>query len=263
MGRIEEKFTVLKKEGKKAFIAYLTAGDPDLRTTMKLLATLERSGVDIVEIGVPFSDPVGDGPAIQAASERALKKNVTLDGIFSMIAAFRKHSSMPVILFGYYNPALRYGNERFSATAAASGVDGILVVDLPPEEADELRRFTDPAGLSFITLIAPTTGEKRAKRLAASASGFIYYISVAGVTGTVAPEIDAIRGDIKNLKKITDLPVVIGFGIATPEQAAAAAAAADGVVVGSALVRLIGDKTGSPGLFSDVASFAEKIRRVV
>lgn len=263
MGRIEEKFTVLKKEGKKAFIAYITAGDPDLPTTMKLLFALERSGVDIVEIGVPFSDPVADGPTIQAASERALKKRVTLDGIFSMIAAFRKQSSMPVVLFGYYNPVLHYGTERFAAAARTSGVDGILVVDLPPEEADELRRFTDPAGLSFITLIAPTTGPERTRKLVASASGFIYYISVAGVTGTAAPVIDAIRGDMENLKKTTDLPVVIGFGIFTPEQAAAAAAPADGVVVGSALVRLIGEKGGSADLLPAVASFAAKIRQAI
>ncbi|MEI7673519.1 MAG: tryptophan synthase subunit alpha, partial [Deltaproteobacteria bacterium] len=150
MGRIEKRFTALKKEGKKAFVAYLTAGDPDLETTAKLIPALEAAGVDIVEIGVPFSDPTADGPVIQAASQRALKRGVTLKKILAMIAGLRRISEIPIVLFGYYNPILSYGPARFATDAAASGVDGILVVDLPPEEADELRQYSDPAGLDFI-----------------------------------------------------------------------------------------------------------------
>ena len=164
MGRIEERFKALKKEGRKAFVAYLTAGDPDLETTARLIPALEAAGVDILEIGVPFSDPTADGPVIQAASQRALKKGATLEKILAMIAALRRTSEIPIVLFGYYNPILSYGPERFAADAAAAGVDGILVVDLPPEEADELRRYTDPAGLAFITLIAPTTDPARAAK---------------------------------------------------------------------------------------------------
>lgn len=260
MGRIEEKFGALKKEGKKAFIAYITAGDPDLETTATLVCALEEAGVDIIEIGVPFSDPVADGPVIQAASTRALKNRITIEDILAMIAALRNKSRIPIVLFGYYNPILGYGNERFATVAAASGVDGILVVDLPPEEAAELRRYTDPAGLSFITLVAPTTGPERIRQMVKGAAGFLYYISVTGVTGTAAPVVDDIRSDIVNLKAITTLPVAVGFGISTPGQAAAVAALADGVVVGSALVKLIGEKGKSDDLIPAAASFAAKMR---
>jgi len=263
MGRIEEKFAALKKEGRKAFIAYITAGDPDLRTTALLIPALEKAGVDIIEIGVPFSDPVADGPVIQAASERALKSGVTLEKVFKMIAAVRKKSRLPIVLFGYYNPVLHYGNAAFACSAAASGVDGILVVDLPPEEAEELRRYTDPAGLSFITLAAPTTGRARIRKMVARASGFLYYISVTGVTGTTQPVLADIRSDLEKLKSVAALPIAVGFGISTPEQAASVAALADGVVVGSALVRLIGAKGNSAGLIPAAVSFVEKMRQAI
>lgn len=263
MGRIEEKFDTLKKEGKKAFIAYITAGDPDLRTTGMLVSALEKAGVDIIEIGVPFSDPVADGPVIQAASERALKKGVTMGDILAMIAAIREKSQIPIVLFGYYNPVLHYGNEAFAVAAAASGVDGILVVDLPPEEAGELRRYTDPVGLSFITLIAPTTGRERIGKMVKRATGFLYYISVTGVTGTTTPVVDDIRCDMERLRAITALPAAVGFGISTPEQAANVAELADGVVVGSALVSLIGAKGKDDDLIPAVAAFAGKIRQAL
>jgi tryptophan synthase alpha chain len=176
MGRIEERFTALKNANRKAFVAYLTAGDPEIETTAKLIPALEAAGVDVVEIGVPFSDPTADGPVIQAASQRALKRGATLAKILAMISELRRTSEIPIVLFGYYNPILSYGPEKFAADAAASGVDGILVVDLPPEEADELRRFTDPAGLAFITLIAPTTDPARARKILRGATGFVYYI---------------------------------------------------------------------------------------
>jgi tryptophan synthase alpha chain len=255
MGRIEERFTALKKEGRKAFVAYLT--------TAKLIPALEAAGVDIIEVGVPFSDPTADGPIIQAASQRALKRGATLKKILAMITELRRTSVIPIVLFGYYNPIFSYGPERFAADAAASGVDGILVVDLPPEEADELRQFSDPAGLDFITLIAPTTDPKRARKILRRAAGFVYYISVAGITGTAGPRPDDVRRDAKQLKGMTALPVAVGFGISTPAQAATIAPLADGVVVGSALVRLIGEKGESDDLIPAAASFAAKIRQAI
>ena len=263
MGRIEERFKSLKKEGRKAFVAYLTAGDPDLETTAELIPALEAAGVDMVEIGVPFSDPTADGPAIQAASQRALMRGATLEKILAMIAALRRASGIPIVLFGYYNPILSYGTEKFAADAKTSGVDGILVVDLPPEEANELRRYTDPSGLDFITLIAPTTDPERARKILRRASGFVYFISVTGVTGMAAPRAEDVQRDVDRMKTMTALPIAVGFGISTPEQAAAIAPLADGVVVGSALVRLIGEKGRSADLIPAVSSFAAKIRQAI
>ncbi|MDP1992201.1 MAG: tryptophan synthase subunit alpha [Syntrophales bacterium] len=263
MGRIEERFTTLKKANRKAFIAYLTAGDPDLETTAKLIPALEAAGVDIVEIGVPFSDPTADGPAIQAASQRALKSGATLAKILTMIATLRRTSAIPIVLFGYYNPILSYGPATFAVDAEAAGVDGILVVDLPPEEAGELRRYTDKAGQAFITLIAPTTDPTRARKILRGATGFVYYISVTGVTGTAVPRPDDVQRDLERLKGMTALPLAVGFGISTPDQAAAIAPLADGVVVGSALVRLIGEMSESADLIPAVSSFAAKIRHSI
>ena len=219
--------------------------------------------MDIVEIGVPFSDPTADGPVIQAASQRALAGGATLEKILAMIAGIRRASGIPIVLFTYYNPVLSYGPERFAADAAAAGVDGILIVDLPPEEADELRRYTDPAGLAFISLIAPTTDSRRAATILRQATGFVYYISVTGVTGTAVPSPDSVRQDVARLKGMTALPVAVGFGISTPDQAAAIAPLADGVVVGSALVRLIGERGHNACLMEDVISFAGEIRQAI
>lgn len=263
MGRIEAKFKALKKEGRKALIAYLTAGDPGMEATTQLIPVLEAAGVDIIEIGVPFSDPTADGPTIQAASQRALTRGATLEKILAMIASLRRTCGIPIVLFGYYNPILSYGTRKFAVDAAASGVDGILVVDLPPEESDELRRCTDPAGLAFITLIAPTTDPKRARRILRGAAGFVYFISVTGVTGTAAPRIEEIEQHVQELKTMTTLPIAVGFGISTPAQAAAIAPLADGIVVGSALVRLIAEKGGSGDLNSAVISFTAMIRRAI
>jgi tryptophan synthase alpha chain len=263
MGRIEERFNALKKEGRKAFVAYLTAGDPDLETTARLIPALEAAGVDILEVGVPFSDPTADGPVIQAASRRALKKETTLAKILAMIAGLRKSSEIPIVLFTYYNPILSYGPERFAGDAASCGVDGILVVDLPPEEADELRQYSDPAGLAFITLIAPTTDPARAGKILRGATGFVYAISITGVTGTAVPRPDDVRRYVARLRQMTALPIAVGFGISTPAQAAAIAPLADGVVVGSALVRLIGEKGESAGLIEEACSFAGAIRRAI
>ena len=263
MGRIEARFAALKKGGRKAFVAYLTAGDPDLETTARLIPALEAAGVDVIEIGVPFSDPTADGPVIQAASQRALKGGATLVKILAMIAALRRTSAIPIVLFGYYNPILSYGPDRFAADAAASGVDGILVVDLPPEEAGELRQYTDKAGLAFITLVAPTTDSARVKKILRGATGFVYYISVTGVTGTAAALPDDVRRDVERIHELTPLPVAVGFGISTPAQAAAIAPLADGVVIGSALVRLIAEKGKSADLIPAVSAYAGGIRRAI
>ena len=263
MGRIEARFAALKKEGKKAFVAYLTAGDPDMKTTADLILALEATGVDIIEIGVPFSDPTADGPAIQAASQRALKRGTTLQKILAMIASVRRKSGIPIVLFGYFNPILSYGTEKFAADAKSAGVDGLLVVDLPPEEAGELRLYTDPAGLAFITLIAPTTDPGRIGKILRGAAGFVYFISVTGVTGAAAPRTQDIRRDVGRIKQMTTLPIAVGFGISTPEQAAAIAPLADGIVVGSALVRLIAEKRRSDAVVRAVAALAAKIRRAI
>jgi tryptophan synthase alpha chain len=253
----------LRREGRKAFVAYLTAGDPDLQRTAEMLPALEAAGVDILEIGVPFSDPTADGPAIQAASQRAIGKGTTLGKILAMIAGVRPLIRIPIVLFGYYNPILSYGPVRFAADAAAAGVDGILVVDLPPEESEELRRHTDPAGLAFVTLIAPTTDPVRARKILRGAAGFAYFISVTGVTGTTASRPEDVRKELERIRKMTTLPVVVGFGISTPGQAAAIAPLAEGIVVGSALVRLIAEKAGSPDMIPAVSSFADAIRRAI
>lgn len=260
MGRIEKKFDDLKRKGEKALIVYLTAGDPSLEKTYEMILGLERAGVDIVEIGVPFSDPTADGPIIQAASERALKGGTTLSGILDMIERVRRVSEIPIVLFGYYNPVFIYGNERFAWRAKEAGVDGILVVDLPPEESGELRKFTDKAGIDFISLITPTSDDDRIKKISEEASGFIYYVSVTGVTGTKKPEIADVRKDVERIRRITSLPVGVGFGISTPEQAGKIAEYADGVVVGSAIVRLIEENGNKDDLVEKVVSFAGELK---
>ncbi len=261
MGRIEKKFDDLKRKGEKALIVYLTAGDPSLEKTYEMILGLERAGVDIIEIGVPFSDPTADGPVIQAASQRALKGGTTLPDILDMIERVREVSEIPIVLFGYYNPVFTYGNERFAGRAKEAGVDGILVVDLPPEESGELRKYTDRSGIDFISLITPTSDDDRIKKISEKASGFIYYISVTGVTGTKKPKIAEIKRDMERIRRITSLPVGVGFGISTPEQAGEIAKYADGVVVGSAIVRLIEENSNRDDLVEKVASFAGELKK--
>jgi tryptophan synthase alpha chain len=261
--RIKKTFGALKNNGRKAFVAYLTAGDPNLEKTEELAFALESSGVDVLEIGVPFSDPTADGPVIQAASQHALSNGTTLDQILDMIASLRRQSDIPIVLFGYYNPILAYGNERFAVRASDVGVDGILVVDLPLEESDELRRYTDVYELAFISLIAPTTGLERSRKILARAEGFVYYISIAGVTGTLEPQIDAITADLTAIRGVTTLPVVVGFGIASQRQAREIASVADGIVIGSALIRLIHENSGRHNMVGLVSSFASDIRHTL
>ncbi len=260
MKRIEKKFAELTKKGEKALVAYITAGYPDIETTRALIPALARAGVDILEVGVPFSDPTADGPVIQAASQAALKNGTTLARVLDLVGELRREVETPLVLFSYYNPIFSMGSDAFSKRAAEAGVDGVLVVDLPAEEADELRSQTDPAGIDFISLVAPTTGGERIRKVLKAASGFIYYISVTGVTGTRGPELDETRGNVGTIRTLTRLPVVVGFGVTTPEQARQIGSVADGVVVGSAFVKLIGETSGEPGMTQAVEAYAASLK---
>ncbi len=261
MGRIGHTFESLRAKNEKALIVYLTAGDPSLAITKQLILRLEKSGVDILEIGVPFSDPTADGPVIQAASQRALKTGTTLEGVLKMVAEIRQTSQIPIVLFGYFNPIFAYGVEPFAKAAKQAGVDGILVVDLPPEEAQELRIHTDAAGLDFISLVAPTTGRDRLKNILKNATGFLYYISITGVTGTATPKINDISREVGKIRKLTKMPVAVGFGISNAKQAKEIGAIADGIVIGSAVVKLIDENRNSDDLTEIVCEYVENIKK--
>ena len=263
MGRIGDKFESLRGKKEKALIVYLTAGDPSLEITKKLILGLEKAGVDILEIGVPFSDPTADGPVIQAASQRALKAGTTLEGVLDLVNEVRKVSEIPIVLFGYFNPIFAYGVRKFSQAAHRAGVDGVLVVDLPYEEAKELRIYTDAVGIDFISLIAPTTDGKRLSNIAAAATGFIYYISIIGITGTAAPKIDNIKTEVNKIRKMTKLPIAVGFGISKPQQAREIARFADGIVIGSAVVRLIDENKNNPDLVKIISRYANEIKKTL
>ncbi|HYT58435.1 MAG TPA: tryptophan synthase subunit alpha [Verrucomicrobiae bacterium] len=236
MSRIARTFAELKKRREAALIAFITAGDPDLKTTIRIMRALEEGGADCIEVGIPFSDPTADGPTIQRSSERALKKSITLPAIFHLLREFRRGSALPVILFGYYNPVFRYGLEKFARQAAQAGADGVLCVDLPPEESGELKRWTDAVGLDLIFLLSPTSGPDRVGLVARQGRGYIYYVSVTGVTGARRSFDDNLRAQVARVRKAAALPVGVGFGISTPRQAAWIAGFADAAVVGSALV---------------------------
>jgi tryptophan synthase alpha chain len=267
VNRIEEKFAALKKQGRAALIAFVAAGDPDLPTTLDILRSLERGGADLIELGVPFSDPMADGPTIQRASERALEKGATLPRILRLVREFRRESELPLILFGYYNPFLRFGLKRFTAEAKAAGVDGVLCVDLPPEESGELKRWTEAAGLDAIFLLAPTSDSGRIKLVARHGRGFIYYVSVTGVTGARRRFENHLRAQVARVRRRTSLPVGVGFGISTPAQAAWIASFADAAVVGSALINVMEgagskrEKAARAGHF--VARLKRAMKRVV
>jgi tryptophan synthase alpha chain len=263
MGRIAEKFNMLRERKEKALIVYLTAGDPSLGVTKDLILGLEKSGADILEIGVPFSDPTADGPVIQEASQRSLKAGTTLQSVLDLVADIRRTSQIPIVLFGYYNPIFTYGTKKFAQAAKKAGVDGVLVVDLPREEAKELRKYTDIIGIDFISLVAPTTGMERLRRIAAEAAGFLYYISITGVTGTAAPRIEDIRSEVEKIRKITKLPLAVGFGISNAKQASEIANFADGVVIGSAVVRLIDENKENIHLIKIVTDYVNEIKRAL
>jgi len=246
--RIERRFAGLKKEGRAAFVAFVTAGDPDYATSEKILHGLPAAGADIIELGMPFSDPMADGPAVQASSLRALKSGQTMHRTLDLVRSFRaKDSDTPIVLMGYYNPIYVYPGERFLDEAKTAGVDGLIIVDLPPEADEELCLPAIARGLNFIRLATPTTDAKRLPAVLANTSGFLYYVSITGITGTAAPDVAAVHAHIARIKKATRLPVAVGFGISTPAQAKALAAGADGVAVGSALVNAIRDSLGPNG----------------
>jgi tryptophan synthase alpha chain len=236
-GRIERRFAALKEANRAALIPYLCAGDPDPQTSAELIAGLPEAGADLIEIGMPFTDPMADGPTIQAGSLRALKAGMTLAGTLELVRGFRRRDAKtPVVLMGYYNPIYRYGPERFLDDARAAGVDGLIVVDLPPEEDDELCLPALAKGLCFIRLATPTTDDRRLPKVLGNTSGFIYYVSMTGITGVGAPVVDVVAQAVARLRRHTSLPVAVGFGIRTAEQAADIAKVADAAVVGSALV---------------------------
>lgn len=238
--RLSSTFSALRAAGRTAFIPYITAGDPDLATTGAILDAMAEAGADVIEIGVPFSDPMADGPVIEAAMGRALAKGATLDGVLSVLAGFRaRYPAVPVVLFGYLNPLMRRGLAAACDALAEAGGDALLVVDLPPEEALELTRHTKARGLDFIALFTPTSDAARIERIAEEASGFAYYVSMGGVTGDALTDLEAVAARVTEVRALTGLPVCVGFGVRTPEDATRVAKFADGVIVGTALVDLI------------------------
>jgi tryptophan synthase alpha chain len=246
--RIDIKFAALKHRGRAALVTFVTGGDPDFATSLKIIEGLPKAGADVIEIGMPFTDPMADGPAIQEAGLRALKGGQTMVKNLALVHAFRnKDQTTPIVLMGYYNPIYVYGVERFLEDAKVAGVDGLIVVDLPPEEDDELCIPALDAGLNFIRLATPTTDDARAPAVFKNTSGFVYYVSVLGITGTKAPDLASVKRNVVRLKKHTLLPIAVGFGVKTAEQARAIAQDADGVVVGSALVSAIKESLSKSG----------------
>lgn len=247
---------------KKAFIAYICAGDPDLQTTEKLVLELDRAGVDIVELGVPFSDPLADGPTIQRASQRALKKGVNITKIFSLVKKLRKKTDMPIVLMGYYNPIYNYGVLNFIKSAKQAGVDGVIVPDLIPEEAGEFVSVSRKYDLNTIFLAAPTSSAERLKLIISKSTGFIYYVSLTGVTGTRQVIAEGVRGHVQRIKRNSSKPVCIGFGVSTPSQVKALSVYSDGVIVGSAIIKVIEKNLGNKSrAVKGAVSFVKKMRK--
>lgn len=265
MSRIQTRFAKLKQSGRKALIPFVTAGDPVPAVTVPLLHAMVKAGADILEIGVPFSDPMAEGPVIQRACERALLHNVSLTSIFAMVAEFRESDSItPIVLMGYLNPIEVMGYAVFAEKAKAAGVDGLLTVDLPPEEAGELTQLLADAGIDPIFLLAPTSTEQRIALITNASRGFVYYVSLKGVTGVAAIDVDAVSTKLAQVRRLTDLPVGVGFGIRDGASAAAVAKIADAVVVGSAIVRLVEDSQDSPAkVIENVSAFVAELRKAI
>jgi tryptophan synthase alpha chain len=246
--RIDRRFAALKDEGRPALVTFVTAGDPDHETSLAIVKALPKAGADVIELGMPFSDPMADGPAIQASGLRALKAGQTLRKTLELVRSFRAtDNDTPIVLMGYYNPIYAYGNDRFLTDAREAGVDGLIVVDLPPEEDSELCIPALKAGLNFIRLATPTTDDRRLPAVLANTSGFVYYVSILGITGTAAPDTSKVAEAVTRIKRHTILPVAVGFGVRSAEQARAIGRSADGVVVGSALVSVIKDSLDADG----------------
>ncbi|NSX53496.1 tryptophan synthase subunit alpha [Parasulfitobacter algicola] len=245
MTRIDAKFADLKAAGQKAFVAYVMAGDPDFDTSVQIVKGLPAAGVDIIELGLPFTDPMADGTTVQLAGQRALERGMTLDQTLQIVRELRKDdTTTPVVMMGYYNPIYSRGVDRFLQEAKEAGIDGLIIVDLPPEEDDELCIPAQNAGLNFIRLATPTTDDKRLPKVMQNTSGFVYYVSITGITGSAEAQADDVAPDVARIKAVTDLPVIVGFGVKTPASAQSIASVADGVVVGSAIVAQI--EAGKP-----------------
>lgn len=264
-GRIETRFAELRAAGRAGLVCFLTAGDPDYETSLALISGLPAAGADLIEIGMPFTDPMADGPAIQAASLRALAAGMRMGRTLDLVRAFRERDeTTPVVLMGYYNPVHAYGRDRFLKDARRAGVDGLIIVDLPPEEDEELCLPAHEHGLRFIRLATPTTDDRRLPVVLQNTSGFLYYVSLTGITGVKTAAAERVAPEVARIKRHTSLPVAVGFGIREPAQAAAIARVADAVVVGSALVEIVARNAGSPGLVAAVhervAALAEGIR---
>ena len=274
MSRIATRFAQLKSDKRAGLVTYVSAGDPNLEVSYEILKGLPGAGADLIELGMPFTDPMADGPAIQLAGQRALKAGMTVDKTFAMVKRFRQETgddATPILLMGYYNLVYQRGPERFCKEAAAAGVDGFILVDLPPEEADELKPFAAAQGLDTVLLTAPTTDDARLPAVLKYSAGFVYFVSVLGITGTKSATEDAVRTHVERIKRHTDLPVGVGFGIRTPEQAAAVARHADAAVVGTAIVERVKaglDENGHPtpalvpGVFAYIRTLAEGVRGV-
>lgn len=263
MSRIEKTFTQCKAEGRKALITFITAGDPDKDTSLEVLKSLPAAGADIIELGMPFADPGADGPVIQLANQRALKSGANMHQTLDMVRAFRaKNQVTPIVLMGYFNPLLVYGLERFTRDAHDAGVDGLIIVDLPPEEDKELRGYCSATGLDLIRLITPTSDEARLPILLEGVSGFLYYVSITGVTGAAKPDLNILKPHIDTIRKHTDLPIAVGFGIKTPEDAAHMSRICDGVVVGSAIVNTI-EKAGSGKAANEVSRCVKALAKAL
>lgn len=246
--RIDIRFAELKRAGRSAFVTFVMAGDPDPATSLEIIKALPKSGADVIELGMPFTDPMADGPSIQAAGLRALKVGMTLKKTLDLVRDFRKDdNATPIVLMGYYNPIYIYGVDRFLVDAKAAGIDGLIIVDLPPEEDDELCLPAMKAGLNFIRLATPTTDDKRLPAVLANTSGFVYYVAITGITGAAAADATAVSGAVARIKRHTRLPVCVGFGIRTPENARAIASHADGAVVGTALIDALKNSLDAEG----------------
>lgn len=257
--RITDRFKKLSAAGQKGFVAYITAGDPSYEATLAVAHALDGAGVDVLELGIPFSDPLADGPTIQAASGRALAAGMTVPRALELIREFRKTSELPIVVFTYLNPIYAYGFERFLKDAAEAGVDGLLILDLPPEEARQNAELVSSGGLAPIRLIAPTTPSERMDSIVKEAQGFVYYVSREGVTGEQTSLSDTIGAQVAEIRRFTPLPIAVGFGISTPEQSAAVARDADAVVVGSAIVRRIAENAGQPDLAGRIGEFVRPL----
>jgi len=246
--RIGQRFAELKRDGRAGLVTFTMAGDPDTKTSLEILKALPKAGADVIELGMPFTDPMADGPAVQAGGLRALNAGQTMVKTLAMIRAFRKYDdTTPIVLMGYYNPIYIYGVEKFLADAKSAGIDGLIVVDLPPEEDEELCLPALKAGLNFIRLATPTTDDRRLPAVLANTSGFVYYVSITGITGSAAPDADKVHAAVTRIKRHTKLPVAVGFGVRTAKQARAIAEGAEGVVVGSALVNAVKDSLDKNG----------------